>query len=514
MDILTQAKQEKIRRLCKEDPIFFIDNFVKTFDPRKLSTGESATIPFKLYGYQKEFIKLLHSGLLTQFDIVVDKSRDMGATWLEIAFDVWAWLFHNGFQALWGGKKEDDVDDRTPSTLFGKADIIIQNLPEWMIPNGFNDKSRTFMKLINPENGNTIIGESANQQFSRSGRYTKIFMDEFAFWEYGDRAWTASSDSSPHRVLVSTPNGQGNTFADIRFGKGATHFEMHWRLHPDKGNDSHFDEETGIWRSPWYDKEVARRLTASDSSLKNIKQELDINYIQSGDPVFDGRHLKKYTMHLEHPHPFDNYAIGVDFSQGMEGNDNQSFDILSKATGMQVFHWQGKLPVDKLAEMIVEYGKYYNDAMIGIERNNGGQELLNRVKDTGYKNLYFEKRYNRWTNQRTLNLGWYTDGSTKSMMILDMQAALVNGECLLTNSNTINEMMIYQVQQSERGNTYKYNAPKGKKDDAVMSLCIAWQVLKDVRKADTLVDVKKKTEKKQHNNKENVKQYLSNACAY
>ena len=127
------------------------------------------------------------------------------------------------------------------------------------------------MKIINPENGNTITGESANQDFSRSGRFTKIFMDEFAFWEYSERAWTASSDSSPHRVLISTPNGLGNTFADIRFGGNAKHVEMHWRIHPDKGKGAWFDEEQGIWRSEWYDQELERRLTGNDSSLKNIK---------------------------------------------------------------------------------------------------------------------------------------------------------------------------------------------------------------------------------------------------
>lgn len=34
-DILKDLKLEKLRRVCSKDPLFFIETFVKTFDPRR-----------------------------------------------------------------------------------------------------------------------------------------------------------------------------------------------------------------------------------------------------------------------------------------------------------------------------------------------------------------------------------------------------------------------------------------------------------------------------------------------
>lgn len=517
-DIVASAKREKIRRMCASNPIYFINNFVKTYDPRL----EEPYIPFKLYEFQEEFVTELHKAYINKYDIFIDKSRDMGATWCVLAYLFWHWVFTPGMQFLVGSKKEDNVDKNgDPDTLFGKFDIMYKNLPDFLQASNID---RTHMRIVNRENNTIINGESSNQDFAVSGRYRIILMDEFSKWDNDDRCFRQTADSSPCRIILGTPSGLGNTFADIRFSsttiKGEItergqrrHLEFHWRLHPDKGKDAYFCEEEDIWKSPWYDNEIKRRLTSNESSIKDVKQELDIHYVQSGDPVFDYRYLKKAVSHIQHPSPFENYAIGVDFSQGIEGGDNQSIDILAKSTGIQVFHWKGKKNVHELTEYIVSLAYMYNEALIGVERNNGGQELINRIKETGYKNMYMQKKYNQYTDQRTTNLGWYTDGNSKSILILDMQAALITGDCRLTYDDTLDEFMIYQVIKSENSNAFKYGAPKGKHDDQVMSMCIAWQVLKDVRMPESMEEYYKKKEKKRISI-HNKSRYISDACAY
>lgn len=465
-------KWEKIRRRCEKDPVFFIDNFVYTFDPRVTPQH----IPFKLYDFQKDFINELHQALIHKYDLVIDKSRDMGATWCVCAFYFWAWLFVPNFSALLGSQKEEKVDKGgLPDTLFGKLDIMLRYLPKMFFPKGFNNfKHRNHMRLENPSNGAVISGESSNVNFSRSGRYASLLADEFAFWENSDAVLGATADSSPMRIFLSTPNGLGNAFADVRFGGNIKHIEMHWRLHPEKGENAVFDESQYCWRNEWYDSEVKRRLTSNIASLKLIKQELDINYIQSGDPVFPQEHLLIMSLQDQHPKKGETYALGADVSEGLEGGDRSAFTIIAKSTGEQVYAWAGKCSIDDFAWKIMEYGTKFNNALVAIERASAGLGVINIVKDK-YRNLYMEKKVSARKDKVTKNVGWYTSRTSKAQIIPNLQAALQLGDIKITDKETFDELLIYS-----NGGNGDYSAPKGKHDDRVMALAIAWEALRSV----------------------------------
>ena len=506
MTTLVDIQQEYIKRRCKKDPLYFINNFVYTLSfSDKNPSGK--LMKFKLYDFQESFINELTWSFQNKQDIVLDKSRDMGVTWLNVSWDVWAWLFLDNFQCLWGSKKEDDVDSGgNPKTMFGKADIILQNLPSFLLPKGWEPYNhRNFMRMKNPENGNIISGESANPHFSRSGRFSKIFLDEFAFWEFAEAVWSATGDSSRYRVIVSTPHGMSNMFADIRFGGNIKHIEMHWRLHPEKGKDAWYDEAQLRWRSPWYDKEIKRRLTSKDASIKNIQQELDISYIQSGDPVFPAATLTRYLIKQRHPIFGENYAIGADVSQGIEGGDLSAFTVLCKSTGEQVFAWGGKCSVEEFAWKLIEFGNEYNEALLGVEINNGGLAVLNVVKKH-YRKVYYQRRWDKQTDRTTNNIGWHTNKKTKSIMITELQAAIIMKEIKISDEKTIDELMVY-----ETDGTDKYGAPKGKHDDYLMALAIAWQVLKDVKIPLPEDERYRRERKKQAKTK---KRFVSSVCGY
>lgn len=211
-------------------------------------------------------------------DLLVEKSRDMGATWLFAAWDIHHWLYEDSFHTLWGSRREAAVDDKTPASIFGKLDLILRDLPPWMLPGHFTQdtranrmgrwgrNSRQKLLIKNVENGNVIQGESTNQNFSRSGRFSAVILDEFAFWDIDRLAWKGTADSTPVRFVISTPNGRGNMFADLRWGKaGERQIDvetLHWRLHP------HKDEK-------WYAKEKKRRTD------EDLAQEVDISYERS-----------------------------------------------------------------------------------------------------------------------------------------------------------------------------------------------------------------------------------------
>lgn len=243
-----------------EGVIFFIENFGYTLDPRPQAV--LTHIPFILFDYQKDAIRRMVDHIDNGRDWLVEKSRDMGMSWVLFAYvPLWYWLFDDGSNFLLGSYKEALVDDRTIDSLFGKIDYAVDSLPNWLLPNGFKkSKHRNHMKLTNPVTQNTITGDTMNPDFGRGSRKTCILFDELAFWDYGKDGWESSGDSTACRIANSTPNGY-NFFAMLR----ETEIDIstyHWKEHPLK------DEM-------WYEFEKARKTEEA------VARELDISYSNS-----------------------------------------------------------------------------------------------------------------------------------------------------------------------------------------------------------------------------------------
>jgi hypothetical protein len=241
-----------------EGVIFFIENFCWTFDPR----SEDKYLPIVLFEFQKEAIRNIVSHIEDGRNLLAEKSRDMGFSWLMVYIFLWYWLFRTGSSLLMGSYKEKLVDDGVnTSALFGKLEFAVRNLPNWILPKGFNiKKHRTKLKLYNPENNNIIAGDTMNPQFGRGSRHTAIFYDELGFWDAAKESWEAGADSTPCQIANSTPNGK-NFFWKLRTS-GMDVLSLIWKLHPLK------DQQ-------WYDFEKTRRTDEA------IAQEIDLNYERS-----------------------------------------------------------------------------------------------------------------------------------------------------------------------------------------------------------------------------------------
>lgn len=247
------------RDLCKNDILFFIENFGWTFDPRPEHAPHH--LPFILFEYQKRAILWIKNKVERGEDGLVEKSRDMGVTWIFVWVFYWFWLFSDTFSGLKGSYKEALVDNRTKDSLFGMLDYAIENTPRWLLPKRFKPKEhRQKLKLTNPENFNLITGDTMNPDFGRGSRKTVVFFDEGASWEYFKDAWESAGDVTPCRITVSTPKGR-NAFAILR-ESGVDVLTLHWKDHPIK------DQE-------WYEFEKGRR------TEEEVAQELDISYHKS-----------------------------------------------------------------------------------------------------------------------------------------------------------------------------------------------------------------------------------------
>ncbi|MGP4771883.1 terminase [Acinetobacter sp. PFS20] len=262
---------------CRTEPAHWFNNWIWTYDPRGMSFGLPANIPFVLRPKQVELVDWLIERESTQTHGLIEKSRDEGMSYVVLGFFLHRWLFVEGFAGGVGSRKEELVDKKgDPKTLFHKFRDMFSKMPNWLKPKGFVEKVHdNYMRIINPDNGATITGE-AGDNIGRGGRTTMYFLDEWAFVERQEAVDAAISQNTNVHIKGSTPNGIGDRFHQDRFSGRYSVFTMPWRANPDKNWTVTYN---GKVIYPWYEKQLA---TLDDVVLA---QEVDINYAASVEGV-------------------------------------------------------------------------------------------------------------------------------------------------------------------------------------------------------------------------------------
>ena len=260
----------------RTNPSAFINDWCITYDPRVSGTDRPATMPFITFERQNELVDFLLAMLKGQESGLIEKCRDMGATWVSCAFSVWLFLFWDGAAVGWGSRKEQLVDHiGDADSIFEKMRLIIGALPREFMPKGWSPKDHmTFMRFVNPENGSSITGEAGNN-IGRGGRKLMYFKDESAHYERPEMIEAALGDNTNVQIDISSVNGLGNVFyrrrdAGVEWQPGTPAtpgrtnvFVMDWSDHPAKDRS-------------WYE---ARRKKAEDDGLLHVfEQEVNRNY--------------------------------------------------------------------------------------------------------------------------------------------------------------------------------------------------------------------------------------------
>lgn len=229
------------QRRCAEHPAYWLAVYGWIYEPRA-EREEPDERPFLPYGFQ---VMTLDWFLATlgkrgaEADGVLSKSRDMGASWLMCAFALWGWLYQKPWQVRLISRNQDLVDNKSSDSLFWKLDFLWKRLPAWMMPNAFDPLAhRMKLTLINPSNGNMIVGESTTSNAVRGGRATWVGYDEAAFIPDFDLAWAATANATNHRFAVSSESlEKGPHFYKLRNGVDMQHrpsvLSLDWWMHPD-----------------------------------------------------------------------------------------------------------------------------------------------------------------------------------------------------------------------------------------------------------------------------------------
>jgi len=373
--IKLRAKPENwaaLKVFYREHPVEFINDWGVTFDPRNADIGLPALMPFTLFPKQVECIEWLYARWKVREDGLIDKSRDMGVSWLCVAFGVWMWSFYPQSVIGFGSRKEEYVDaSGDPKSLFWKVREYIDYLPIELRPAGYERKAHAnYMRIVNPDNGAVIVGE-AGDNIGRGNRTSIYFKDESAYMERPELIDAALSQTSNCKIDVSTPNGAGNPFYRKRHGGKIPVFTLHWRDDPRKGID-------------WYNKQAEKL----DPVI--LAQEVDIDYNAStADSWINGALVEA----AQRNGPADVVAngpwmIGVDAAhmgddesiiQGRRGAFNADPIIRKKIDGIQL----AALVVDHCDDLVEAGGTI---GMICVELDGPGVSCYDQLKAGKYKN--------------------------------------------------------------------------------------------------------------------------------
>ena len=211
LNILKQSgenffKRKEIIARCVADPLFFINTFCWIQEPRLLNNTD---LEFFLFPYQEQTIQDFLDAETLGEDRLYEKSRDMGYTWMAVSYYLWRWLFSRGWIGLFGSRKQEEVDNKTLSSFFGKLRYMYYRLPDWMQPEGFiRKKHDTENRFANPVMNSLIQGESSNPNFGRDRRSSIAVIDELFLHEYAqeDVEERGRDQQEPHRYQHAQAN--------------------------------------------------------------------------------------------------------------------------------------------------------------------------------------------------------------------------------------------------------------------------------------------------------------------
>jgi phage terminase large subunit len=178
---------------------------------------------------------------------------------------------------------------------------------------------------------------------------------------------------------------------------------------------------------------------------------------------------------------FTQYCIGGDTSG--EGSDFFTGHVLDAKTGIQVATLKHQFDSDQYAKQMYCLGKYYGDALIGIEANFDSYPIM-ELQRLGYLKQYVREAQDTYTGKTEKRFGFKTTSLTRPT-ILARLIEIVREHCdTINDKDTLEELLT--IIRNERG---RIEAPEGGHDDQMMGLAIAHHIRDQVVFPNRVIEV-------------------------
>ena len=260
---------------CRRSAAYFVAMWGWLFEPRPEQGG--GTKPWLPFEVQIRLIDWMDARMAepsaSDRDGIVSKARTLGYSWVTCAWGLHGWLFKEPWNLLYLSRSEEYVESNSSESLFWKIEFLLRNLQReapWLLPEGFSltdRKSHTHMTLINPANGNELLGESTNALAGIGGRYTAALIDESSLIRDLLNIFNGLAAATNHRFAGSSERmtvsvdhyqlGIGNRNPEA---ERPALFEMNWWDNPN--NDR-----------AWYEAEKTRYKNRPDDFRREIERD-------------------------------------------------------------------------------------------------------------------------------------------------------------------------------------------------------------------------------------------------
>ena len=473
---------------CKEDPIYFAQNYVQ------IVTLDHGLQPFKTYDFQEKLIKNFHE---SRFNIC-KMPRQTGKSTTCVSYLLHYAIFNDSVNIGILANKAT-----TARELLARLATAYENLPKWM-QQGVLVWNKGNIEL---ENGSKILAASTSASAVRGMSFNILFLDEFAFVPnhiadafFASVYPTITSGQSTKVIIVSTPHGMNHFYRmwhDAEKGKNEyVPTEVHWSEVP--GRDD-------IWKEQ----------TIANTSEQQFKIEFECEFLGSVDTLIAPSKLKSMVYDnplqrnagldvYEQPMKDHDYVCTVDVARGV-GNDYSAFivaDITSFPHKIVAKYRNNEIKPMLFPNVIWEVVKQYNNAFVLCEVNDVGDQVASILQyDLEYQNLLMCAMRGRagqvvgqgFSGTKT-QLGVKMSKTVKKVGSLNLKTMIEGDKVTFNDYEIISELTTF-IQKNN-----SFEAEEGCNDDLAMCLVIyAWLVAQDYFKELTDQDVRKRLYEEQKN---------------
>lgn len=210
---------------CAADCASFIQRWVRIENKDEAGTEAGVAIRFSLWPLQ---LQALDSILANRLNILL-KARQLGVTWLVLAYAVWRVVFTSGYTVIALSKTEDDAKE-----LVRRVEFILRHLPPWMVQERVSTKKRRLQQFIGPtwesttqivtihhpgHEAATIKSMTSAPGSGRSLTANLLILDEWAFQQWADEIWSSTYPTvnrpTGGQVIGLSTNKRGSLFESI-----------------------------------------------------------------------------------------------------------------------------------------------------------------------------------------------------------------------------------------------------------------------------------------------------------
>ena len=445
---------------CMEDPLYFIQNYVK------IVSLDEGLIPFKMYPFQKEMVGTFHSNRFT----ICKLPRQSGKSTVMISYLLHYSLFNPSVNIAILANKAATARD-----LLSRLQLAYEHLPHWL-QQGVMSWNKGSLEL---ENGSKILASSTSASAVRGGSYNIIFLDEFAYVPsnvaeqfFSSVYPTISSGQSTKVMIVSTPHGMNmfyKIWTDAEEKRNSyIPIEVHWSEVP--GRDEKWKKET-----------------IANTSEQQFNTEFECEFLGSIDTLISPSKLRvlTYKTPLQSnagvdiyvlPKEEHTYLLTADVARGTS-NDYSAFivfDVTSVPYTIVAKFRDNEIKPLLFPQKIHQIAKVYNTAFVLIEVNDIGEQVANAMHyDMEYDNMIMASMRGRagqilgggFSGGRA-QLGVRTTKAVKSIGCSNLKQLVEDNKIIIEDFDTINELSTFIVKGSS------FEADDGCNDDMVACLFI------------------------------------------